>query len=660
MIWHMAKKHTHHTTNPFNGTDEDLSLGELGDLQLTDLSVEKIAMKLFQRFGGDMGAIAGNLAMREGGFLVAEKVLSPITDKLLEFTFSKVAQDKLPVSQEQAQKWAHLGVDGVAIAAESLVRLGNAAKRDNQLRHMLHEELDEYLQAGEKGIGLTSSVQMQQHPNKVLAVAEQRIRDQFNHSLIQSGLALIGGVGQYTAKRIDAPVWQGELETEAQDIQAALAADSTNAHTVKTQQARLKEIENLQKQDVRNIAAILADDHDNGAMGRANMATATAVGSGWVGHRFMQGQVNARKEAASTVIAYDLIQYLDGYLKNEKTEGGKINLANFKKEFPKHTFLKLDNDKSLVPLEEFIAEIFTQHVHDCNHKNSIGSLHQDHVADVSKQITNALTGKDLSMTPLNPITLIKIVGEGKLLAHEGNNVANAETVKEVIDECRAAFSADRKIDTEAYMHKLVRNPQEIIDTTQKLPQDLQDFTLFLIPSSVVREQMQGFNIREDDLKAAKRRAKEEGLETVKKVVSDLAALSDRELEEHQMLSKSQRGLIRKAQSAIEKGDEEALITLIRDGSPEGLRYAVLSAGEYWQETAEKKHEVTATSKPETHTRELEEKEKPSAANSITDFERKHPANDDVESKRVSPKAHIEGDGAAHKGKVEEHALSHKR
>lgn len=646
----MAKKHTHTITNPFNGTDEDLSLGELGGLDITDLSMEKIAMKLFQRFGGDMGAIAGNLAMREGGFLVAEKVLTPVTDKLIEFTFNKVGADKL-MPKDQAQKWAHFGVDGLAVAAESLVRLGNAARRDNTLRHELHEDLKEYLQAGEKGIGLTSSVQVQQHPNKVLAVAEKRIQDQFNHSAVQAGLALIGGIGQYAAKKIDKDILLGEV--------SEISAIEEGKRTHEQSKRLIDNTKTLDKNEPRNIASILADDHGNGAMGRANMATTVAVGSGFVGHKFMQSQVNARKEAASTVIAYDLIQYLDGYLKNEKAEGGKINLSGFKKEFPKHTFLKLDNDKSSVPLEEFIAEIFTQHVHDCNHKNSIGSLHQDHLAEASKHIAHALTGKDLSMTPLNPIALIKIVGEGKVLSHEGNNVANTDTVKEVIDEGRAAFSGDRKIDTEAYVHKLVRDPKEIIATYRTLPQDLQDFTLFLIPSSVLKEQMQDFKISDADVKAAKRRAKEDGLETVKQVLGDLAALSDRELEEHQMLSKTQRTLVRKAEVAIKQGDEEGLIALIRDGSPEGLRYALLSAGEYWQMAASKSHE---TEKPAHEApKELDENAEAPLASShnIKDFDRKHAANDDdIAPEKSSPKAHIKREGAAHGGKVEQHAKAH--
>jgi hypothetical protein len=586
-------KHSHTTKNPF-GNDEDVSLS---GLDLTNLSLDNLFKNLPEQFGINPTDIIGLMAAREAGLIAAEKLLTPAADKLIDLTIDALGKNgtitvgNVSLEKESAKAFAKGGVTNVAIGAESLIRIVNTLKRDGTLRKELHAELTDYAQAGEKGIGATSFFQAGKHPNAVLEVAEHRIEGQFNQSATQAVMALIGSYGQYKAKQLD----KNGLSEKVTELEALPTLNKADTR-------QLEELKKLISSDgTRNIANILADDKGQGFSGRINQANVVAVGSAVVSNHFMKGRTEQRKEIANTLIAYDLIKYLDNFLEKEDMKDGKIDIGGLKKQFKGHSFHALDNNKNVVDLHEFIGEIFNQHVRDQGAEKISGRM-SEQLATASKKLADSITGKEydpMTGASMLPIALIKLVGEGNIVSHDGMHVANESTVGNILKETREQFPNITPVDAAQYLADLARPVDELSDTFDDLfdkNAKMADFMLLILPASVVKEKLDSFQLSEKEIKTSKSRAQENALDTMKAVVADLTSLSDAELSEHQMLSKKQIALLRSTEKHIAAGEDDKVLIDMQESGVDGLRFAILSAAGYWQDLANGK-EVGALSHP---------------------------------------------------------------
>ncbi|MES2983906.1 MAG: hypothetical protein V4735_01815 [Pseudomonadota bacterium] len=184
----------------------------------------------------------------------------------------------------------------------------------------------------------------------------------------------------------------------------------------------------------KKVAEDLHQKHDNeagrmGALG-LNMLLPTLLG------KVTESKMNRLKKSRQPYSAWEMISCLSEQLQNNPGGDNRFQLPGQRGQE--------------LPLEKYVAEIFKQHQRemcdlDANYSELRQSLHEDLDALV-KPIAEALRGGKL-----NPLMLVRLAGEQKVIKNYGRGLASATDVKTTLESYEGKSHRMNTVDPKEYL-----------------------------------------------------------------------------------------------------------------------------------------------------------------------------------------------------------------
>ncbi len=577
---------------------------EIAGVKLDELSPDKIPETLFNKFGGkELAKQGAGTIGRDFGFMLSRFVSGWIDKaKLLEKGANLLEEKELEIPDfgivegtnlQKAQLITKGLLDATVVVSEAGIIAAQNDRDDRKIRAEIKQELQPYLDAGLKGIRFSSALPNFGSGNALLDTLDNRLQAQYNQGLFQAASSLLISGAQYASRKFDVKDQEKAIDAIAEDHNNHVEKGSGKGQTfivgeneIAKQKAAIKErpFNEVLRNPVINFKNLGEKHkiHENGPY--LSRPILSVIGAAALTGTIQKRLDDTIKDVGSKVIAYDLIVALDEYIAKEDAAPKTIDLN--KLNLPKnHRFLTLDKQKPAA-FEKVIEEIFQQHVCDQSGER-IGKRSNDKLAMASQAVADAITGKstDEQGNAMHPMALIKLVGEGKIVAHDGYGVEHMDVVEAEISQARRLMPDVVTLDVDDYMHELDMPVERFKTMVDSLPDSMQNFVLNMIPNEVGQEKLGKSNkvllLAESESKATAR-------DTLKAVVEDLASKSDTELKMMDVLPQ-QIKLINEVAKDIENGNMEALDVALNQNGTDDLHFAVLGARGYWKEVA-KGHE----------------------------------------------------------------------
>jgi hypothetical protein len=474
-----------------------------------------------------------------------------------------------------------VGVDAAVVLTEPIILFTIAFKEHNARRQAVKEEMADFTLAYRQSPAAI-------HENKLLDTESTRATAHFLEVAGPLGSSIASGTTQAVLRHAKMLNVAEKIDTTEKRLLEGVT--DTNIRTEISAEANaLRQQPRLQTNDlIRNtLGGEESRFHDVKLYRdqKINMTTLGMAAGVLVGNQI--STMLTPNIAPDAVIAYDLVQYLCQQIENGDVENGTINIKRFKNRHKmndtQHVFHALHTSKDEVTVAEFIEEIFHQHVHDQGH--TISNRYEEKLEDASQKLADAITGKDYDVitgASLHPQALLALVGEGNIVAHDGLAVANERSVNQQIDEARQIMPLETVLASKEYLSDLAISPEEFKASLKGMTPDVQDFIAFITPAELLTDTL---GLPLSTVKEQKIRAKDNDLmENITTALETITAKNDQELRADDVSDK-QIKLLRTMATHAKEDHEEKIFQALRDKSPDGLGFAILSVSSYMDELA---------------------------------------------------------------------------
>lgn len=605
------------TTNDIKSATDSVKKQEIAfGISADDVATGNWFTKVFDRFAGK--EIADELVpfvSRDIGYKMADMAAehSGVVFDYLRDSQLPGSEQLSGISSDAAKPIIQKSFHAAVTLAGPAISLGNHVKWDRATRAELGEALEEYRDAGFKGIRPSSLFPGGSKDNAILQTLENRTQAQFNVGLWKTGAALAFAGGQHFAREQDRKAKdEGITRALAKKHPAEKGDKSTLEERVKESNKDLWAAANEEKKNYRLLTTSFmnkegeinyGDDEEleyKIYKGPLNSLNVTMLGSAVTGGQMKSWAQETQQRYADSIIAFDLITYLNEEVKRGNIEGGNIDISRFMRENKGHDFQRLNckdpesgNNRSDVALSEFIAEIFEQNVVDYGGEG-ISSRYRGEVDTIAGQLSDAITGKDKTGLLLHPLGLIKLVGEGKLVSREGYDIAPERQAEDVINNVREQMPFEMPVDPERYALDMGVSESELrYLVNEELPEEAKQAVVYLLPRDVLTEV-----VGMEDAEVRRNRVNHgpEALEVIKDVIRDMDAQGNDALRAN-FLKDGEIKKIHAAADMIEEGREDDLLQVLRDSEQGSLRFALVSNQTYWHDIAAGHHTIGSIAPP---------------------------------------------------------------
>lgn len=590
------------------GKNKDQVLG----VDLNKVTPDNFMDTLFNRFGGkELTKQVPETALRDGGFIATRFIQGWLVEPAWFATgvealnnfgaLKKIGVEKLET--EQAKLIVQQALDAVVVVSGPAINAYRNYKDDKAVRREISAEMQSYVDAGLPSLRASSAIPAGQSENKVIAKLDKRLTEQYQTGVFQAASGMIsGGVQYYATRLLDLQAQKDKIKELGDNKIEAIEADrrylnvASDSDLKAQQEDEIKAVKEAVKELADNqakpraLTQIIANNKPiefktkihgkNVNLGKESIysdkflnkttgvviagAAATGQIEKWIG--------DSGNKKSSDVIAYDLIIALDDYIAREGAESQMIDLQ--KLDLPKdHKFITLDKQKS-VPLDQVISEIFQQHVYD-QVGEGIGSRVSESLQTASKAVADAITGRtyDDDGNTLAVTGLIDIVGMGRMVSHDGYDVASLSNVNELIDETRSKIPDRPVIDALDTLNKIGVSSERLNKVIEKLPEPMQDAVTYVLPTDVA---LLSLDKSAESLASDKSHEKEFICDDLKAILKDLASKTAPELKKFGV-SADDAKLIKTTVQDIEADDNHMLDKMMRPNYMDTLSLALLKA-----------------------------------------------------------------------------------
>ncbi len=603
----MAKKNTQPTANQIAQAQMEEHMPPK-DFAFANVSYESATRELTR--DNPSASIALSLAEQAGLGATAKDVLKDTMATLTSQTGDFVARDaafyaveylnnfiegKLP-DNNNVKLAIQLITNGAVVIAKPAMIMQQAFEEDKEKRTELRAQIADFSDAYGETIRNSILNPLGNPKNAVLAKLEERLELQAHEKDAEIATSLILGTAQAgsrklhsdnIAKNVGSIKEAKIIEGMADDAKAKIENDATAILA----KPRLQTYDLFVNNPFGDESTVFSDKKPF-ANQTFNAITGTIAAGAAVSTQTEKFIENGQ-QATSKLIAADLILYLSEQAKLGEIDGGVVHIEKLRKD------LNLGKDAfgsngGSIPLEQFIELIFHTHVHDQDGAK-IPERFTEKLREASSQIVDSIMGKGAGIggeSSLNPLALIELVGSGKIVAHDGLHVANAEIVADEVASAMQKMPVTPQMDTYKYIDKLGNalglKPDETVEALKEnlrgMDSDTRDFVALLVPTAVL---VQELGLNEGAVLDAKARGSEYAVDNIKQILTELATRPDKDMLEDGM-SKAQIKLLHENYAHVQAGDDDKLLQSLRQRDEHGLGFAVLACKSYIQELAEGK------------------------------------------------------------------------
>ncbi len=626
---------------------------EIGGIAVDSLSPEKLPETAFNMIGGKNLLASG---ARDVGYTANKFVTSWLIDTgALEqgtkaINESGVLQNIGFLPDEIDSKHTAKAVKSIFDAAVSFSEAAIIAQKNHKddkiVRKEIAHEMQDYLDAGFKGIRQSSSIPSFGSGNPLIDKLDQRLTKQYEQGVMQAAASAIMSGTQYAViNKLDYDAQQKKFE------------DITFTNRDHFSEAEINKINEVAKNNIepRSIVETFknsAIDYDKSVLNDkgiksdkqlvekikqyrplgkdelyghpVNTSSIATVAGAVTTSRIQKALENSISKEGNDVIAYDLVQQLNEY--TNKTEACPETIDLAKVSLPKSEKVRLFGDAKSVATEVYIEKIFEQHAIDQTGEG-IGQRFSEDVAIASRALADAISGKSYDLATgdtLHPMALISIVGEGKVVSPDARDVKGLSEVKEVIAEMRDVMPISDYVDADKFLSKMDMPASHFKRTFENYSDDVKETLSLLVPDSILRDQL---GINEDQIRTMRTSAGEDAHQKIADMVNELAEKDTNTLRDYGM-SANDIKLIKDTAHDITFGQQDALHQALRPNAATDLQYALLKAEGYLHELSDGKEVAARGDAPEKEDVKdakkdtaSEEKDAPEAKNAIEKFER---------------------------------------
>ncbi len=602
------------------------------DFQFANVSYEDTTREITR--DNPSASIVLNIAEQAGLGKTAKNVFSDITKTLTRETADFAMRDvafwgvkKLGdfvganLQGHEKEKLAiQLVTNGAVVVSKPVMVAHQVYQDDKERRSEVREQISAFADAYDETIRASSFNPLGNPKNAVLAKLEQRFELQAHERDAEMLTSAMLGTAQAISRKVHSDNLTKNVNALRDSEIAKIPADT---NTITAQAEAILASPRLQTKDlffntplgeVGTVFNPLKPFNDPKLSSTTGIMAGAAFASTQA-ERMIEGE----RQAPSGLIAADLILYLSEQMKLGEVDGGVVHLDKLRKDF------NLSKDSfgaggSSMPLEQYIELIFHTNVHD-QEGGKIPERFNEKLRDSSQKIAEAILGNggDFSNeSSLNPLALIELVGSGKIVAHDGLHVANAEIIGEELQQAMQKMPVAKQIDSYRYVDKLGNSlglkPDEAVEDFKNklrgMDSETRDFIALLVPNAVLVNEL---GLPENAVRDAKDRGSEYAIENVKQVVEELCARPEKELL-NEGLSKAQLKVLHENYGHIQNGDDDKLLQSLGKRDESGLGFAILCSTSYMNELAGGKKLIGLD-----------------AANTVKPFDRDKTVNDNIAS-----------------------------
>jgi hypothetical protein len=505
---------------------------------------------------------------------------------------------------EHLNNFVHKALDGsekgkqAALGIELVTNVGVVAAKPITIAWEVYQEKQEKLDEFYEKIDAFTQAYGKQKDNKIIEKSLGRI-DKESHSRdteIMTSAAL--GTAQAFARKVHSDQIGEKINAKLTTELESIPNDNQKARDALTQEAE-KILAKPRLQTVDLFANNQLGEKGSKFSERAfenqqlNMTTGI-MAAGAFGASQLEKVTGEEGPSKHSIIAADLILYLDEQMKSGDMKDGKIHFDALKQQYPN---LPKEWGNSM-ELEQFVEVIFNTHVHDQTGETIPPRFHPK-LKEISHEIADAMLHPSSDLTSeatLHPLALIDLVGSGKLVGHDGLHVTSLSEAKEEIATAINIMPLLPQMDTVRYLQELGSSyklppddmGEQLKDQFRGMDKETRDFVALLVPSQVLINEL---GVDATPLNESRQRASEYALDNFKQIISEMAEKSDASLLSDEGLTRKQIQHIRDAAAHIEAGNDEALLHSLRNRDADSVAFAVLSAKDTMQELADGKRLV---------------------------------------------------------------------
>lgn len=428
---------------------------------------------------------------------------------------------------------------------------------------------------GKHGVGATLSVKKDE--NEVIYNQRQRLSRELRVDMLSVMIAASGRIPITIAHLVNSHERWGREGKEA------IADDHMNAKGEDLQAERAKEykekvgkyskdVAEFKKMGLTEEEAQLRAKHLHPDIAKLDAAKGGAVidkeAPSWVkkmtewapsvttflSEGFANNFIAQERAKVSGVTAYDMIMTLTSQLDNDPTMEA----------YALPDGMKLEDGRTNLPLNKYIAEIFRRHEADIREGGTIAKRLDEKLHDATEVIADALKDGDI-----DGLALISLVGERHVIKQGAKVIIDKEHVR---DEVRRQMVKSRKhntVDAAEYYQERSFTKHDLEAALKSLDGEERMWFASLFPDNVLEEA----GIKQQEIKQIRSAATEDVGRHVLQYAQALKVQGEDFLKQHEATSEEQKRILEAAHT--KEDDDKALRDLVaKPGKVEGVQHDV--------------------------------------------------------------------------------------